>query len=462
MSLTFSDRDAHPSRAGFHRALAWILGGLGLIVLGVGAWSLVQGPQLRDVAVDESSLHQRAGAYAQLRADRAIRPISENQIFITPETQFSLQNDGVTVRLTFDQPLLSNTQYTIQITGVKPTGWGQEGSWSTSFTTGGFDFLFLRDTLEGVEIHQAQPGKAGSSVLYRAPGITAVAPLASIIAALRDDGEETWLELIDPESGVAERLTLPPGYALTDLASAAWGTTLVAIGNVDDGSASPVFGALILVDVLSDRTPQVVQGISGSPLSVRSVAVSPQSGEILVWQKNQELVRFDPLTQVVLPVGSASDFWGFDSLGEEALFVDGLGTVAQNLSSGELTRVPRGVLEGTSIRHQKFVMAPDGLRFHRAQLPGLGDGDPYALVTREDTEGLHRLVAGSLDSPVSIGNIGLSANGQFLLVEYHPESSPLGYQGLTGEQIARGTVIQVIDLRDDTLVGEFPGYGFIW
>ncbi len=462
MSLTFSDRGARRSETGFHRALAWLIGALSAIVLGVGGWSLVQGPQLRDIGVDESSLHQRAGAFVQLRADRAIRAVSEDQIRISPEAEYSLENDGVSLRLTFDEPLLADTTYTIGVSGVRPAGWGQEGSWSASFTTGGFDFLFLRDSADGVEVHRAKPGQVGSTVVYRASGITAVAPVASIIAALREDGQETWLELIDPDSGAAERVVLPPGYTLTDLANATWGTTLVAIGNVDDGSSSPAFGVLILVDVLSDRTPRVVEGISGSPLSVRSVAVSPQSGEILVWQKNQELVRFNPLTGIVLPVASASELWGFDSLGEQALFVDGLGTLAQNLSSGELTRVPRGELEGTSLRHQKFVMAPDGLRVHRAQLPGLGDGDPYSLVTREDAEGVHRFVTGSLDTPASIGDIGLSANGQFLLVEYHPESSPLGYQGLTGEQIARGTVIRVIDLGDDTLVGEFPGYGFVW
>jgi hypothetical protein len=71
-------------------------------------------------------------------------------------------------------------------------------------------------------------------------------------------------------------------------------------------------------------------------------------------------------------------------------------------------------------------------------------------------------VTGSLDRPGSVGNIGLSPNGQFLLVEFHPESSPLGYQGLSAQQIAEGTVIRVVDLRDNLVVGEFPGFGFVW
>jgi len=92
----------------------------------------------------------------------------------------------------------------------------------------------------------------------------------------------------------------------------------------------------------------------------------------------------------------------------------------------------------------------------------LGEGNPYSIVTREDSEGIHTLVTGSLDTPGSIGNIGLSPNGQFLLVEVNPEGSPLGYQGLTADEISQGTVVRVLDLQDNTVVGEYPGYGFVW
>ncbi len=462
MSLTFSDRGARPGDRPFRAVVVAVVTVLSVMIVGVGAWSMLQGPKLRDVQIDESSLHQRAGAFVSLRSDRAISSVRGDQVRITPDAPFTLEDDGLNVRLTFEQPLLANTEYRIDIVGLRPAGLGQEGSWSTTFQTGSFDFLFLRDTGDSREIHRAVPGVAGTEVLYRAPGIVAVAPVASVVATLREVEGEKVLELIDPASGVAERVVLPPGYDIVGLASASWGTTLVTIANVTEGVGEPVFGALVLLDVLSDRTPEIVEGFSGDPLSLRSVAVSPQSGEILVWQKNQELVRFNPLTKVVLPVGTASELWGFDSLGTEALYVDGLGTLSQNLTTGELTRVPVGEFEGSTLRHQKFVLAPGGLRLHRAQLPGLGDGNPYSIVTREDSEGIHTLVTGSLDRPGSVGNIGLSPNGQFLLVEFHPESSPLGYQGLSAQQIAEGTVIRVVDLRDNLVVGEFPGFGFVW
>ncbi|MBT5576709.1 MAG: hypothetical protein HOJ98_06275 [Microbacteriaceae bacterium] len=462
MSLTFSDRGVSPGQTSFRTLVIALISLLSVVIVGVGAWSMLQGPQLRDVQSDDQSLHQRAGAFVALRSDRAIEPVDIDQVRITPDAPFDLEDDGLSIRLTFEQPLLANTNYVVEVTGVRPTGFGQESAWSTSFTTGGFDFVFLREVGDIREVHRAVPGAPGTEVVYRAPGIVSVTPVASVLAVLREVGEETWLELVDPTTGVAERIVMPPGFQVVDLANASWGTTLVTIANVTEQPGGSVFGALVLIDVLSDRTPVVVEGIAGDPLSVRTVAVSPQSGEILVWQKNQELVRFNPLNSVVLPVGTASELWGFDALGAQALYVDGLGTLSQNLSTGELTRVPRGEFEGISLRHQKFALAPSGLRVHRAQLPGLGDGDPYSIVTREDAEGVHTLVTGSLDAPSSIGNIALSPNGQFLLVEVNPDSSPLGYQGLTAEQIAVGTVIRVVDLRENTVVGEFPGFGFVW
>jgi hypothetical protein len=459
---TFTDRGVASSGKTFRRSLVAVVTVLSVMVAGLGVWSVSQGPTLRDIVWDGSSLHKRAGGFITLRLDRAIEPVEAGQVRVSPDVPFSAESEGVILRVTFLEPLLANTEYQVEVVGLRPSGVGREASWSTRFQTSGFDFLFLRDAGDAIEVHRAQPGQRGSELLYRASGITSVVRVASVLAVIREGDGERWLELVDPISGLAERVVLPPGFDLIRLANATWGTTLVAVANLTGSGSAPVFGALILVDVLSDRTPEVVAGISGNPLSVRSVAVSAQSGEILVLQKNQDLVRFNPLTGVVLPVGSASELWGFDAVGRHVLYVDAQGTLAYNLTSGEQIRVPRGEFDGVAVRHQKFVLTPNGLRLHRVALPGVGDGDPYMIVTREEEEGIHRLVTGSLSIPGSVGNIALSPNGQYLLVEFHPHSTPLGYQGLSVQQIAGGTVIRVLDVQQNTLLDEFPGYGFLW
>ena len=42
------------------------------------------------------------------------------------------------------------------------------------------------------------------------------------------------------------------------------------------------------------------------------------------------------------------------------------------------------------------------------------------------------------------------------------ESLPFIVLGITLSIIAAGTVIRVVDLGKNTVVGEFPGFGFIW
>lgn len=462
MTLTFTDRGTTPGTPSFRALVVTIIATLAIVIVGVAVWSMVQGPQLRGIVTDESTLHQRSGVTLTLLSDRAIQPVSADQIRVTPAAPFTLEDDGLGIHVTFSQPLLADTQYQVEVLGLRPQGWGQEGSWIVTVNTEGLDFLYLRDSDGTREIHRARPGVQGSQVIYRAEGIVSMAPVASVLAVLREVGDESWLELVDPSTGLAERIATPPGFEVVDLANAAWGTTLVTIANVSEPSDQSVYGALVLLDVLGDRTPRIATGIAGEPLSVRSVEVSGGSGEILVWQKNRELVRFNPLTEVVLPLGTASELWGFDALGSQALYVDALGTLSQDLSTGQLNRVPRGEFEGIALRHQKFVQTPSGLRIHRAQLPGLGDGDPFSIVTREDDGGIHHLVMGALDAPGSIGDLSVSPNGQFLLVEVNSASSPLGYQGLTAEEIASGTVVRVIDLRDNSMVGEFPGFGFVW
>ena len=164
MSLTFSDRGVSPGRTSFRTLVITLITLLSVVIVGVGAWSMLQGPQLRDVQSDEQSLHQRAGAFVALRSDRAIEPIDIDQVRITPDVPFALEDDGLSIRLTFDQPLLANTEYLVEVTGVTPAGLGQEGSWSTTFTTGGFDFVFLREVGDTREVHRAVPGAPGTDV----------------------------------------------------------------------------------------------------------------------------------------------------------------------------------------------------------------------------------------------------------------------------------------------------------
>ena len=433
MSLTFSDSGVSSSQQAFVRARAALFTVLGTAVVLVAGWSFLQGPQLRAVSSDGAGFHERASSTVVLRSDRAIDALTPADIAITPAADFSVEMDATTLSITFENPLLSDQTYDITVSDVTPRGWGRTTQWSAELRTGTVDFLYLRTSGSQVELVRASPHAAGETVLHQAPGIQGFAEVGAVIALLREGDTGLVLELLDPPSGQVERIALPPGFEPRYLAPEAWGTTLVLVADSEDERGELRADSVALIDVLGDRQPEIVAGLSGEPLSVRSVMVAPLTGDVVIWHKNQDLLRFDPLTGSVLPLGRAFEVWGFDAEGGSVVYVDGQGTLLYNLVTGDVTRVARGELEGVPVIHEKMSRTPAGINVHRVRLPGLSDKPPFFLVTREEAEGVHTRVTGSLESPESVGDLGLSANGEYALVEINPEPTFLGYPGLTEE-----------------------------
>ena len=462
MSLTFSDQGVARSQRAFVRARGALFLFLGAAVVVVAGWSFLQGPQLRSVSSGGAEFHERASSTVVLRSDRAIEPMLPGDITVTPRADFTVEMEATTLSITFTNPLLSDTTYDITANEVTPRGWGRTTQWSAQLRTGTFDFLYLRDVGADVELVRASPLAAQEDVIHQAEGITGFAEVGTVIALLREGDAGPILELLDPPSGQVERIALPPGFEPRYLAPESWGTTLVLIADSINERGGLQSDSVALMDVLGDRQPQIVQGLSDEAVSVRSVMVSPLTGDVVLWHKNQDLLRFDPLTGTLLPLGRAFEVWGFDAAGGSLVYVDGQGTLLYDLVTGDIARVARGELEGVPVIHEKMSRTPAGANVHRVRLPGLSDLPPYYLLTVEEQEGVHTRLTGSLESPESIGDLGLSRNGEYALVEVNPQATFLGYPGLTRDQIAQGTVVRLMDVGEGVLLRQWPGHSFQW
>ena len=122
MSLTFSDRGVSPGETSFRTLAITLIALLSVVIVGVGAWGWLQGRLLRDDQSEDQSLHQRAGALVAVRSERAIEPIDIDQVRITPDVPFALEDDGLSIRLTFDQPLLEVRDKPHARRSCKPSG----------------------------------------------------------------------------------------------------------------------------------------------------------------------------------------------------------------------------------------------------------------------------------------------------------------------------------------------------
>ena len=462
MSRTFSDPGAPSSRKHYRRGLLAVVLVTSLIALAAVVGTLTEGPRLRSATIDETTTIQAAGVALTLRSDRAVTEVSEAHVTITPETAFSVETTDLDVRVVFDEPLLAATTYRVSVSSVAPRGFGATGTLDTSFQTPPEELLFLRSAGEQDELVRLVLDGSAPEVIYQASGIQSFSRVGVVYAVLRSVQGETFLELVEPSSGAVDRIPATPGITLAGMARSAWGTTLVLTVDVELRGRAGTFRALALLDTLGARTPEVVEGADGNPLGVTKVAVSDVSGNIVVWLRNQSLVRFDPLTGIVVPLGTAAELWGFDALGESVLYVDSLGTLARSLTDGSETRIPAGQLEGFPIFHEFTVLAPDGTAFQRAVVPGVADGPPYAVVTEETSDAVHTRLMGSLQTPQSIGVVGLSPNGQYLVAEINPAPSLTGFAGLSPEVIRRDTSLVIYDTAAQAIFAEIPGFTFTW
>lgn len=462
MSLTFSDPGHNSTQRSYRRGLLGTIVVLVLVVIGALSATLTEGPRLRSTTIDEDSSVQSRGVSLALRSDRALAPIQVGSIRISPEASFQLESTDLEVRIAFDYPLRSATTYRVSIDSVEPRGWGAQSAWETSFTTPPSDFIFLRAAGAEEELLRYSLDGTGAQVLYRAPGIVSFTRVGRVFAVAREVVGETFIELVEPESGAVDRIPAAPGLALASMARFAWGTNLVVTVDTDEGGPGGTPGALALLDTLGQRVPEVVRGADGMPLGVLKLAVSEVSGNIVVWLRDQTLVRFDPLTGVVVPLGVATELWGFDATGESAIYVDALGTVMKNLRTSEEKRILAGNLEGFPVFHEFTVAAADGTTFQRVTIPGIAGGPPFSVVTRDDGAGQHERVIGSLGIPQSVGSLGLSPNAHYLIVELNDASSAVGFPGLAPETVRNETRLVIWDVAAGVVYAEEAGYAFAW
>lgn len=461
MSLTFSDPGSTSTQRGFRRAVWLVVLIFILVATGATAVTLSEGPRLRGVVIDEANSLQTTGAILALRSDRAVTAVTVDMVGVTPAAEFTVESSDTVVRIVFAEPLLASTRYSVVVEGVSPRGLGAVSTWATSFQTPAEELLFVRAAGDVDELVSLRLDGQSPQVLYRAPGIQSFARVGVVLAVLRTVDDDTFIELVDPVSGGVDRVATTPGYQVTQMAHSAWGTSLVVTVDYSVGS-SDVRSALALVDTVGLREPEIIEGISGQPLGVLKMAVSPVSGNIVVWLRDQTLVLFDPLTGIIVPLGNAAELWGLDSLGARVVAVDSLGTLGRNLATGEEIRVPAGTLEGFVVSHEFTVMAPDGTTYQKVRVPGVGEGPPFFVVTVDEGEGIHRRVWGSVQRPESVGALALSANGQYLVIAHNRNPHPLGFAGLPPTVVREETSLVIWDTHAGAVYATEPGFSFTW
>src|SRR5215210_8180967 len=158
--------DAPPNKA-FYRALVLVIGGLSVGILGLALLVTTSGPRVRHVAVQNQSGDEIASVGQGLTVvfDRPIEGTDfESAIEFEPAVDYTVSHREGQLSITFDQNLLSNTEYVLTIRPEIEDALGRrmEREYSYEFTTEEPSFTYL-------ERNYGRGKEAVDRVVQRAP-----------------------------------------------------------------------------------------------------------------------------------------------------------------------------------------------------------------------------------------------------------------------------------------------------
>jgi len=215
-----------PNKA-FWRALGLVIGGLTVGIFVLALLVTASGPRVRQVAV-QNQTGERISSVSQGLTVVFDRPIVgsdfESAIEFDPEVEYTVSHRQGQLSITFDQNLLSNTEYVLTI---KPeiedeAGRRMEGEYRYEFTTEEPSFTYLERNYDGRgavdRIIQRAPLSGESQILYGEDRIKSFARNGRYLAVVvprRDNSDE--LRVVDVATLEERSLDIPASMRVDNL-----------------------------------------------------------------------------------------------------------------------------------------------------------------------------------------------------------------------------------------------------
>lgn len=118
------DSKAAPDRRFLYTILA-VVAVLVVVVGALGVVSLLQGPRVSQVQVDEAEAIQVSGSRVILTANQSLQEIDASQVTVEPEVPFTVDAAGRDIGIRFTVPLDDATKYTVKVADATGAGGDQ-------------------------------------------------------------------------------------------------------------------------------------------------------------------------------------------------------------------------------------------------------------------------------------------------------------------------------------------------
>jgi len=456
--------------ASFRRTFAFTVATLIVlcaVFLGLGYF---QGVKLSSGQIDTTKAVTQLGEQLRLFANQPLEKVKASQVRITPSTPFTVSSQGEAIAVQFSTRLRYNTRYSVAVQGVKSPDGQQRSTFRYSFTTAGASLFYLHRArpAEGEQVDRIyQTGLDGirQKEVYAAPHIQEFAAFPNILAVVTlNDDKTNSLSLVSIQSQFVEKVLLPGAGSIENLRSDPAAALLGFVFTSGNGGLDAQYSStLMTIDLNGAHTVKPVTGLDGKPLGVLNWLFLPGTTSIVAQGEDETVLLIDAAkVSPPAPLGRYSGLSGSSPDGKSLVVSDAFGNLSYSLTSGKEKRLPPLPIGGATPFGGDLELTGSGTG--RVQVVALPESDNAKFdiyVVFEDETG-SRLLFESPDGTDTIGDISLSPNGQFVVIEETLDAVSGVSDGYFRNARSRNVATAIVDISTGKVVRRLDGFAAAW
>jgi hypothetical protein len=446
----------------FRRTFALVIAALVVLVGVFAGLGLTQGPKLSSAQVDTDGVVAQSGQQLRLFTNQAVAAIDADQLTIVPAVPATVTASGDVIAVQFDEPLLYNTVYTVEVTGVTSPYVAQPSTLSYEFRTGAPEMYYL-DRGEGEDqIIRTGILTTEREIVYTAPRIQdyAVFDNSLAVVTLRDDGSSA-LALVNADGNVED--IRMPGVGTLDLARSSSTTGYFGFTFTGTDSAGTVYNqTLFVVNLVNSRVVTPVAGIEGLPIVALGWEFVPTSTRIVVHTDDLSVLLIDVAEEgSVIPLGQFTEFENLSTDGSTLVVADPFGPLALSIATGDTQRLNASSFNGEIPSGGAVTVLPDDRWVQQVAVFDEESGRFVSAIVVDDGVASKSLFR-TLNDEGSIESFSISPNNQYVVIETVPNVATSASDSYEANGRSTSITTVFVDIETGAVVKSLEGFRVSW
>jgi hypothetical protein len=443
----------------FLLTLGAVLGILVLVGTAFGIVSLLQGPRISEVQVDEAQAIESSGSRVILTANQALAEIDPEQVTVEPAVPFTVDASGRGVGVRFTVPLDDSTKYTVSVADVTGVGGGPSTTLTTSFETPASHIFILRRDVEGKDKIFLTDLKGDGVAVYEHDKINDFRATSTRLVVAVEEEEGSRLLVMDRDGKNQQELKLPgDGYVGAIQVSERGGLVGYSYSDRELSDDSGRASVLVTQSLNGKDDPQIIE-VADKEASVFVWQFVPDSAAVLFIDFDGALSLVDRSTDAgVQSLGLAATIQGI-SRGTYTAIVERLdGTVVElNLADG--SEEPLAASDPDYGTASSITPYPGGTLRHVVSRDDAGLPVGQAVIRVDDDGKATPLV--EVSSADSILQACASPSGQYAAVVVAPDLASNPYDGML-LPLPENVETHLIDMESGKEMVALTGFDASW